>query len=205
MLNKIHAYLGLVLVLPMFVWAVTGFVFLIKPGYEEAYEQLSIAQLPFPGISQLVPQPHWRQIQVVQTALGTHLLVTTMDGEHKHLDPLTLEPRELPTTEQLYQLFEEATMHNRERYGNLLNIKQTGNHLHLLTTTQMHVQLDWQTLRLQQRGEDTRFIDHLYRMHYLQWSPTPTINRALAALGLLALLTMCFLGLRMLIVFHNKE
>lgn len=205
MLNRIHAYLGLVLVLPLFVWAVTGFFFLIKPGYEDAYEQLNVTQQPFPGMIQLAPQPHWREIQVMQTMLGTHLLVTTTDGERMHLDPGTLQPRRLPTAKQLHQLFKEATAHNRERYGDLLNIDRVGDRLDMVTTTRMQVQLDWQTLRLQQRGEDTRFIDRLYRMHYLQWSPTPMVNRVLAALALLALLAMCFLGLRMLIVFHNKE
>lgn len=203
--NKIHAYLGLLLVLPLFVWAVTGLVFQIKPGYEEAYEQLSVPGKPFSSTLHVIPQQNWQQLRFMQTDLGGHLLVTTLQGMSIHLDPETLKPRAHPTRDQLDQLFTAATEHNRARYGLLHKVEQEQDHFKMVTSTEVVLQLDWQTLRLQQRGNDTRFIDRLYRLHYLQWSPTPLLNQALVLLVLMGLLVMCFIGLYMLVVFHNKE
>lgn len=205
MLNKVHAYLGLVLVLPLFVWAVTGFIFLLKPGYSDAYEQLSLAQSAYSAPIKVAPQSNWQQLHFIESVLGGHLLVTTNAGELLQLNPETLRPWPYPTSQQLAQLVSAATMHNRARYGEILEIEQQQHLFHIMTTTEVQLTLDWLKMTLQQSGGDTRFLDRLYRMHYLQWSPVPKLNQALLLLALIGLFATCFVGLRMLILFHQKE
>lgn len=205
MLNNIHAYLGLTLVLPLFVWAVTGLVFLFRPGYQEAYEQLSLVQGGYSTPIEVTPQPNWQQLRFVHTVLGGHLLVSTTAGEILHLDQATLTPRPYPSASQLEQLVSAATDHNPQRYGDLVAVEQERDRFRITTTTDVELELDWQSLTLQQRGDDTRFLDRLYRMHYLQWSPAPKLNKLLITVALLGLLAMCYVGLRMLIRFHHKE
>ena len=205
MLNKIHAYLGLVLVLPLFVWAVTGLVFLIKPGYDNAFETLSIAKSSYVNPIQLRPHAHWQKLSFVQSNLGAHLLVTTSQGQNLHLHPSTLLPFPLPNEHQLSQLYTAATQHNRSRYGEFKSFETNETQIQILTTTGIELLLDWSTLRLTQRGKDTQLIDRLYRMHYLQWSPNIKMNMAIAFLAIVGLLIMCFVGLRLLIRFHHRE
>lgn len=205
MLSKIHAYLGLTLVLPLFVWAVTGLVFLLKPGYEQAYEQLSVVQAPYSSSIHVRPRAHWQQLRFVQSPLGEHLLVTTVAGKTLHLHPTTLRRLPNPTDEQLAVLFSAATSHNRSRYGELVTVERDGPLSRMMTSTEVQLNLDWHTMALEQSGDDTRLIDRLYRLHYLQWSPSPRLNGAMVLLALAGLLVMCFVGLRMLILFHHKE
>lgn len=40
--RKLHRVIGLVMLLPLFGWAITGFIFFLKPGYEGAYELLQL-------------------------------------------------------------------------------------------------------------------------------------------------------------------
>lgn len=205
MLDKVHAYLGLALVLPLFVWAVTGLVFFIKPGYQQAFEQLSVAQRPYSSSVHLRPQAGWQQLRLLHSALGEHLLVQTEAGKQLHLHPQTLKRWPRPTDEQLTLLFNSATDHNRARYGELISIERIGSSFRMMTSTDVQLVLDWQALSLVQSGGDTRLIDRLYRLHYLQWSPSPKLNAGLVVLALTALLAACFVGLRMLILFHHKE
>lgn len=205
MLSKLHAYLGLALVLPLFVWAVTGLIFVIKPGYDQAYEQLSLARGPLVGGINIQAQPDWHRLQLMQSAIGRHLLVTTANDVPVHLNADNLEPFPPPDSQQLEQLFRAATGHNRERYGDMTDSMQIQEAIRIHTTTDVELELHWPTLHLQQIGADTRFIDRLYRLHYLQWSPSPILNGAAVLLALLALLVMCAVGLRMLVVFHHKE
>lgn len=205
MLNKIHAYVGLALLLPLFVWAVTGFIFLLKPGYKKAYEQLDIAQAPYFETIRVEPKKHWQQLTFLHSVLGAHLLVTTTTREFLHLDPRSLQPWPHPTEQQVARLIEAATKHDSERYGEVADVEQEGDHFRITTNTKVELHLDWKTLKLLQSGDDTRFIDRLYRLHYLQWSPAPKLNHVLALLALVGLLIMCAVGLRMLISFHHKE
>lgn len=205
MLSRLHAYLGLALVLPLFVWAVTGLIFVIKPGYEQAYERLNLAHRPLVGTINIEAQPNWQQLQLKQSTIGQHLLVTTATGELLHLNADTLQAFPLPNTEQLEQLFRSATGHNRTRYGEISNVVRAEALIRIHTTTNVELELHWPTLQVQQIGADTRFIDRLYRLHYLQWSPSPIINSVAVLSALLALLGMCVVGLRMLVVFHHKE
>ena len=63
----------------------------------------------------------------------------------------------------------------------------------------MELTLDWDTLRLQQVGSDTHWIDRSYRWHYLQWSGVAWIDRILGVVGLVGLIVLTVLGLRLLL------
>ncbi len=52
-------------------------------------------------------------------------------------------------------------------------------------------------LSLRQRGRDTERIDLLYRIHYLQWTGIPNLDRLLGALALTFVLALTLLGLRL--------
>jgi hypothetical protein len=73
--RRIHRFLGWCLILPFFVWALTGLVFFIKPGYQAAFSYLTVKTYPISNVVQLTPQPEWQEIKLLQTVLGTHLMV----------------------------------------------------------------------------------------------------------------------------------
>jgi hypothetical protein len=44
--KRIHRIIGLLLVLPVIGWTITGVIFFIKPGYQAAYDQLVVKTYP---------------------------------------------------------------------------------------------------------------------------------------------------------------
>ena len=80
-----------------------------------------------------------------------------------------------------------------ERYGTI--VRRDGESF--VTTTGVRVGFDWQRLMLSQEGHDTRRIDRLYRIHYLQWTGVPAIDRPFALLGLAGLVALAIVGLRL--------
>ncbi|WP_116473327.1 PepSY domain-containing protein [Zobellella maritima] len=190
--RQLHRLLGLLLLLPLFGWALTGLVFFIKPGYEGAYEQLAVKSYPLSQATVISPEPHWQQVRLIRTVLGEHLLVQSQ-GRWRHLQPGSQSPAALPDETQLRLLLQDAMAANPARYGNITAL--AGNRAH--TSTGVSISLDWDTLSLRQEGNDTRLINRLYRVHYLQWLPSGVLNRWLGILGLLLLLTMALVGLRL--------
>ena len=102
-----HRRLGLLLLLPLCLWALTGLVFYFKPGYGGAYEQIAVKAYPLPSLAAVSVQPTWLEVRRLHTVLGEHLLVRTAAG-WQQLHPHSLEPRSLPTAEVLRPLFEEG-------------------------------------------------------------------------------------------------
>ena len=98
--GKLHRLLGLVLVLPFIGWTVTGVIFFIKPGYDEAYEMLSIKEYPISDTITIVPQENWKNIRVKKTILGTHVL-TNIDGKSLNLNPHTLDANPEPADDDI--------------------------------------------------------------------------------------------------------
>ena len=189
--RTLHRILGIVMLLPLVGWAITGAVFFIKPGYASAYEQLAIRTYPLDDNLPIRIQS-WREARLVKTILGTHLLTRTDTG-WRNLDPATLRIAPVPTQEKLRLLFEDAFSANPDRYGRVATqVDQTAH-----TTTGVEVTLDWNRLTLQQRGRDTDRIDALYRVHYLQWTGVKALDKILGAIGLLAILTLAGLGVRL--------
>ncbi|MBL1377387.1 PepSY domain-containing protein [Zobellella iuensis] len=190
--RKLHRLLGLLLLLPLFGWALTGAVFFIKPGYQGAYEQLAVKARPLADGMEIRPEPHWRQVRLVGTVLGAHLLVTT-EGPPLHLQPGSQQPLPLPDEAGLWRLLQDAISVNPTRYGDIVALEGA----RARTSTGVSLHLDWNTLTLRQQGWDTRLINGLYRVHYLQWLPSAGANRMLGLAGLALLLAMALVGFRL--------
>ena len=197
--RRTHRILGLILLLPICGWALTGFVFFIKPGYAAAYSGLRVKAYPLEGASVPPPQADWLDVRMLRTVLGDHLIVRG-EGGARHLDPATLAARELPEEAAIRRLIGEAIAKDHDRYGDIVTVsRQPGDSpsASIKTTTGVDIELDWTTLALQQSGRDTRRIDALYRIHYLQWTGLKTLDRIVGGVGLASLIVLAILGLRL--------
>jgi len=196
--RRAHRLLGLVLTLPMFGWALTGLVFFVKPGYDAAYGGLRVRALPLDAAVVPSVRPEWLEIRLLRTVLGDHLLVRTTAGA-EHLDPATGAARPLPDEPAIRRLIEDAIASDRQRYGEIASVArhEDSSSATVATTTGAAVELDWARLSLQQSGRDTRRIDALYRVHYLQWTGVRAVDRVLGVAGLGALVALAALGVRL--------
>ncbi|XOV77623.1 MAG: PepSY domain-containing protein [Aestuariibacter sp.] len=192
--RRIHKIIGLILVLPMLGWTITGLIFFIKPGYQEAYEQVALKTYPLEQQLTIKPASQWEDVRLIKTILGHHLLVK-INGQVEHLDPVSLEAKTAPSNTDLKLLVEDALSSNKSRYGDVVLIDGT----HAQTSTGIDINLDWSSLRLSQNGDDTKLINLLYKIHYLQWSPFKGVNQILGIMGLLLLITLTVLGIKLYI------
>lgn len=192
--RKLHKLIGLTLVLPMVGWTLTGLVFFIKPGYQGAYEQLSVKKYPLGQSLTITPEENWQEIKLVQTVLGQHLLVKA-NNKSEHLDPVSMLVKPEPTTLEFTTLLNDAFASNKVRYGEIVSTNGLSAH----TNTGVDVTLNWKSLRLSQTGQDTQLINLLYQIHYLQWTPFKALNQVLGIVGLVLLISLTFLGVRIYI------
>ncbi len=193
MTRKLHRIIGLVMLLPFLGWAITGFVFFVKPGYEGAYELLQPKTYPMDGEPfALTPNPSWLEVRYFKTILGNHLLVRTAQG-WQHLDPATLTVRAKPSDDEIKALLQDAFSANPERYGQVSTIEGAT----ATTATNVKVALNWNRLSLQQTGKDTDRIDWLYKIHYLQWTGVKWLDRTLGMLGLALVIILSILGFKL--------
>jgi hypothetical protein len=188
-IRRLHRAVGITMVLPFVGWAFTGFVFFIKPGYDRAYEALALRTYPLEQPLTISPRPEWREIRVLRTILGPHLLVRA-EGGWTHLDANTLQPTPAPSEAQVRALITDAIATRRERYGTIDRLHDNVAE----TDTGTRITLDWPRMTLQQRGRDTSRIDALYRVHYLQWTGWPTFDKVLGLLGLGSLIALTAFG-----------
>ena len=161
----------------------------------DPFEKLLSPQ-PFARLTatlEIPPDPEWKEIRLLRTILGPHLLVRTKDG-WQHLDPVSGTTRPEPPEPDRITLFEDAFRENSERYGKVDTIEGWT----ARTSTGIDVTLDWNRMRFHQRGSDTRRIDLLYRLHYLQWTGTKIGDRILPLISLIGLLSLAMLGLKLL-------
>lgn len=190
--RKLHKIIGLILVLPMLGWTITGIIFFIKPGYQGAYEQLSVKTYPLSDSLMVRPKSEWQEVRLVNTTLGDHLLVK-LPNKTMHLEPVLLAVKATPSEQEFKMLLRDAFTSNSERYGDILSV----NGLSAKTSTGVEVKLDWANLRLSQTGQDTALINLLYKIHYLQWTPYKGVNQVLGILGLMLLILLTMLGIRL--------
>jgi hypothetical protein len=190
--RALHRIIGLVMLLPLAGWAITGAIFFLKPGYADAYELLQVKTYPLEANIAAQTDPAWLEARFVKTVLGAHLLARTSRG-WIHLDPLTRQPRPEPSADDLEELVTDAFSANPERYGRVASIE--GN---LITTnTGVRIELDWNRLALTQSGKDTDRLDVLYKIHYLQWTGIKGVDKVLGGLGILLVLALSLLGARL--------
>ena len=190
---RLHRWTGIALLTPLLAWCLTGLVFLIQPGYGAAYEALPVRSYPLTEVLTISPQENWLEYKVLRTIIGTHLLVRSESGWN-NLDAKTLAPFEVDA-QQRRTLINDAIALKSERYGQLLPGVDTP----YLTSTGARISLQWNTLSLQQNGNDTRWIDRMYRVHYLQWTGVRLLDKVLGVFGLLLLIAISVTGVRLLL------
>ncbi|WP_019529632.1 hypothetical protein [Dasania marina] len=188
-LKKYHRRIGLVMLIPLCLWAATGVFFSIKPGYQGAYQKLYVATYPLAHSVTLSSQADWQELRRLKTILGEHLLVKT-NNQWQQLHTHNQQPWPAATPAQVQQLIADALRSDPQRYGNI----NTVDGYQATTTTGVNITLDWHTLGLKQRGQDTEFIAKLYKLHYLQWSNNAFINGLLETIGLSLLIILTLLG-----------
>ncbi len=194
--HRTHRMAGILLLAPLLVWALSAIFFLVRPSYFEAYEQIPIHTYPLTSQSQeelqITAQSDWREFRYFRSILGDHLLVRTQN-EWQHLHADSLNPWPLPGNEALRLLLDEAISANHERYGSIASID---GHT-AMTDTGVEITVDWGSARITQYGNDTRWIDRIYSLHYLQWTGISAVDRVLGVAGLFLLLFMTYSGWRM--------
>jgi hypothetical protein len=192
--RRLHRFLGWCLILPFCIWAFTGLVFFIKPGYQAAFSYLTVKTYPIGTTIQILPQSDWQEIKLLQSVLGMHLLVKQSDG-WQQLNPQDFTVRPQPADDEVQLLLQDAISVDPQRYGvQMLKTKQG-----YVTDTGVQIQLNWASLSLSQQGKDTELINNLYKAHYLQWTGNKSLDQVLGVLGLLLLLLTTVLGIRLLI------
>ena len=204
----------MVLLLPFMAWSATGLFFLLRPAYEQAYELLAVKQYPLVSPAgetstpigpptqadfDLEPGADWKEFRWLRSVLGLHLLVHRDDG-WVQLDPATLDERPWPGDEDLRRLVTDAMSQNPGRYGQIAVFEGR----RMTTNTGVDITFDWNTLSYTQQGRDTRGIDQVYRIHYLEWTGIAAIDKVLGVTGLLLLMYMTVTGFR-LIFRHDRR
>jgi hypothetical protein len=190
--RALHRIIGLVMLLPLTGWAVTGAVFFLKPGYADAYELLQVKTYPLEPNIALQADRSWLEVRLVKTILGEHLLARTSNG-WLHLEPRSLQPKAEPSTDEVRALVTDAVSANPARYGRISSIEGST----ITTDTGVRIELDWTRLTLAQRGKDTDRIDLLYKIHYLQWTGVNRLDKVLGGLGIILVLVLSALGARL--------
>ena len=191
--RKQHRLLGGILLLPFIAWSLTGVFFLVRPAYEQAYSVLSPKTYSADQIN-ISAQPEWQEMRLLKTVLGLHLLVK-QEGGWQQLDPDSLEVRATPVESDVVSFVEDAISQDTLRYGELL----PGESDPFRTSTGVTIAVNWDSLSLYQQGSDTRWIDRIYRIHYLQWTGIAFLDTILGVAGLLLLLLMTATGSAMLL------
>ncbi len=191
-MRRWHRLLGLTLSGPFLIWALTGLLFFLKPGWGPAYAPLNVGLYPLRAGTHPTP-PGCLESRRLRTVLGEHLLVRDADG-WRQLDPVTLDPRPAPQTADVWRLFADAIRSDSTRYGGVVSCDS----LRAETTHGKQLWLDWSQLSMSQRGPDTDRIDFLYRLHYLQWTGHPGLDALLGIAGLLGIVGLTALGLLLL-------
>jgi hypothetical protein len=190
--RKLHRLTGIILLLPFVAWATTAVFFLVRPAYEQAYEQLRIKQLPITDVIMVAPAENWQEMRYFRTVLGDHLMVRA-DDRWQHLDANTLDSKPQPGAEQLQLLLEDAFTANPSRYGRVLSIDDNN----ATTDTGVQIHINWDSLSLTQTGRDTRWINKVYDIHYLRWTGYRPFDQVFGLFGLFLLMYMTFSGARM--------
>ena len=88
--RALHRITGLLMLLPLTGWAITGAVFFLKPGYAGAYDLLQVKTYSLEPDISMQADPSWLEVRLLKTILGEHLLARTSKG-WLHLDPLSLQ------------------------------------------------------------------------------------------------------------------
>ena len=190
--RQLHKILGITMLLPFLAWSATAVFFLVRPAYEDAYARLEPKQYPLETALTLAAHPEWQELRFFRTILGEHLLVRS-DGAWTQLDPHTLLARGYPDEAAVRALVNDAIAIKPERYGAI----KTLDGRRISTDTGVNIQLDWNTLSFTQEGSDTRWINRIYNIHYLEWTGVRIIDKFLGLFGLFLLMYITYTGAKL--------
>ncbi len=160
MFARIHAWCAIVLVIALVVWSVTGLLFHLKPGWDRAYDMLSIER----GETR----------EELDTAIGP----LVRKGGVLDRGPLTEDEARTLAVDAV-----SRSAHARA-YGAAVATTVTDATVRVRFSGGAVVSVDRAGGYVSQRGADTDRIDWLYRMHYLQWTGHRSLDRLIAVLGL---------------------
>lgn len=191
--RRLHKFIGFTLLLPVVAWAVTGVFFLVRPAYEDAYAALTVKTYPLSSPLELPVPEQWLELRYLETAVGRHLLVRTAAG-WEHLNALTGEVFELPDATALESLVSDAMGQAPDRYGEIVSVQEN----RVETSTGVSIAVDWANLTLAQTGNDTRWINQVYDIHYLRWTGIGALDDIIGVLGLILLVLMALTGAKLL-------
>ena len=187
------------MLLPFIAWSLTAVFFLLRPGYDQAYESPQIHYYEWVSPYTIPTNAQWLEARYFRSVLGEHLIVKRDDGwHHLHADSLAEWP--LPEEDELSVLMQEAISSNPERYGVLTEVVGTD----AVTNTGVNLSLNWNTLSIRQEGRDTRWIDRIYSIHYLQWTGFGLLDKILGLVGLLLLMCTTYTGARLVFKLNHK-
>lgn len=183
MFARVHRWAAIVLVAMLVVWSITGLVFHLKPGWDRAYDQLSVKRdepIDMSSVVAIATLPRSPSVELFSTVLGPMYRVTTKDGP-SIIDATTGKPRTF-TPDEVTRLVDDAVSRSpfANRYGAHVGI--SGNDVRY--AGEQVVTFSPATMRVSQEGRDTKRIDWLYRIHYLQWTGNKTVDKILAVGGL---------------------
>lgn len=190
--RRSHKIVGIILLLPFIAWSATAVFFLVRPAYQEAYAPLEVKQYPLEPATTIATRPEWLEVRHLRSILGPHLLVLSTAG-WQQLDPLTLQSLPYPDESSLRTLLEDAMQANPQRYGALATVDGR----RISTDTGVNITLDWGTLSFTQEGRDTRWINQVYSIHYLEWTGVLVLDKILGLAGLALLMYMTWSGANM--------
>lgn len=188
-LTRQHRLIGIILLLPFIAWSLTGVFFLVRPGFAEAYERIPVRQYALAEAIPVALQPDWREVRYMRSVLGDHLIVQT-DSGWQHLHAETGQNWPLPNEEDLARLLADAFSSNPDRYGTVVAVDGS----QARTDTGVNINIDWNILAISQNGRDTRWIDRIYSIHYLEWTGFYWTDRILGLGGLALLIYMTYTG-----------
>ena len=186
---KAHRWLAILLVSLLVVWSITGLLFHIKPGWDRAYDQLSVERRDSPlPVQELVLAQNLgtavQRLELFDTAIGPLYRVRTAAGTELY-DARTGRPRTLAEAD-VRTLVGDAVSRSPHRavYGDVAKVALDATTAHVTFSGGPVVDVGLRDARMSQRGPDTDRIDWLYRIHYLQWTGNRSVDRVLAMAGL---------------------
>jgi hypothetical protein len=213
-MRSLHRMLGLVLLAPILVWAVTGLLFQLKPGWDAAYASLDGA----PPAAVLDPRGLLGLDAAVAAAktdaplIGARLIASDL-GPMWRLDlggdaggRVLIDARDgrvrSPLDEAAVRALVNAAVARAtrpERYGAIQGVALGGEDATVRFAGGATVTVGRHDAALAQRGPDTDTIDLLYRLHYLQWTESKAVNRVLAVVGVVGLVLLALVGVALLL------
>lgn len=216
-MRRYHRWLGLVLLLPLVAWVVTGLLFHVKHRYAEAYESLSVP----------IPRVEWARADVSAADVITRGLAEppivlaphpsgalawfgARAGQPIAIDATTGETIS-PATDELAREWMRAAIAQSEhaaRYGVEIGSESATSRsartgvvdpaLRVRTSGGKTVTVDRVTGEIRQTGDLNEFIDATYDVHYLKWTPWPAVNVGLVLFAIVLVLGLAGTGTRLL-------